>query len=84
VADARALPVWQAPLGRHEHRQELEQAARVLGRADVLGSRSSRALGFLNFGFSLFISQIFLLYCKFHISSNIGPNEVTPSLLGSV
>jgi hypothetical protein len=84
VANARALPVWRAPLGRHAHGQELEQAACVLGRADALGRRPSRALGFLNFGFSLFISHIFLLYCKFHISSNIGPNEVTPSLLGSV
>jgi hypothetical protein len=66
------------------HEQELEQATRVLGRADALGSWPSRTLGFLNFGFSLFISQIFLLYFKFHISRNIGPNEVTPSLLGSV
>jgi hypothetical protein len=37
----------------------------------------------LIFGFSLFISQIWLPFCEFHISGNIDPNEVIPIVFSS-
>jgi hypothetical protein len=45
-----------------------------------LGHAGARVLFF---GFSLFISQIWLPFCEFHISSNIDPNEVIPIVFSS-